>query len=190
YLQLVTDRLVDHLAYLVGEWSPEADDNYRAGFLAEPADEALRQMLTGIGVLSKSELAGERLFTAYDNRDQEDEHSCFSDNTHRDVIDNFGGIRNVYTGRYVRVDGSIVEGASLGAVVAQTDAELDTLIRDTIVNVETLVNDIHVPFDQAIIADEFRPVILDSVFGLMDLGDLFAEAAATLGLTINTALPE
>ena len=34
------------------------------------------------------------------SRDQEDEHSCFSDNTHRDAVTNAQGIQNVWLGTY------------------------------------------------------------------------------------------
>ncbi|MCC6617201.1 MAG: iron-regulated protein [Anaerolineae bacterium] len=190
YLRLVTDRLVEHLDYLVSEWDPTAEDNYRATFLALPPDDAISAILTGIGVLSKSELAGERMFTAYDNRDQEDEHSCFSDNTHRDIVNNFNGIRNVYSGHYTRVDGSVVEGTSLASVIEAVDPDLNATVLETLTNADTLVNSIPAPFDQAIVSDDSRPIILAAVFSLMDLGDLFAESASELGLTINTALPE
>ena len=95
---------------LTNEWSADVEDNYRAAFLALDTDEALTMMLTGIGVLSKAELGGERIFTAYDNQDQEDEHSCFADNTHRDIITNWIGITNVYFGRYQRIDGMLIDG--------------------------------------------------------------------------------
>jgi putative iron-regulated protein len=189
YLRIVTDALVGHLETLVAAWSPDVADNFRAEFLALPPDEALTAIMTGIGVLSKSELAGERMFTAYDNRDQEDEHSCFSDNTHRDIYNNFAGIRNVYLGSYTRLDGTVVSGTSLAEVVEEVDADLNTRIVDTLTTTETLVNSIHVPFDQAIIDEAHRPAVLDAVFSLMDLGDLFAQAASELGLTIDTALP-
>jgi putative iron-regulated protein len=189
YLRLVTDALIGHLAFLVESWSPDVTTNYRAEFLALPPDDTLTLLMTGIGVLSKSELSGERMFTAYDNRDQEDEHSCFSDNTHRDIINNFVGIRNVYLGSYTRLDGSVVEGVALADVIEAVDAELNETILETFDIAEGFILDIHVPFDQAISVEEYRPTVLDAVFALMDLGDLLAQGATELGLTINTALP-
>jgi putative iron-regulated protein len=147
-------------------------------------------MLTGMGVLSKSELAGERVFVAYDNQDQEDEHSCFSDNTHRDIITNAQGILNVYTGSYTRVDGSVVSGPSLADLVAELDAdlaaEMSVLAQTALATTQT----IHVPFDQAIVVADHRPAVLESVNALQDQGDKVAEVASLLGLAINTDLPE
>ena len=57
-------------------------------FLALPADEALTKIITGAGELSRGELAGERMNVAYEERSQEDEHSCFSDNTTNDLVAN------------------------------------------------------------------------------------------------------
>ena len=190
YLLTAADLLVGHLADLVAAWEPNAADNYRAAFLAQPADDAIQKMLTGMGVLSKSELAGERIFVAYDNQDQEDEHSCFSDNTHRDIINNAQGIVNVYTGSYTRVDGTTVSGASLADLVAALDTavatDMDALVETALASTQS----IYVPFDQAIVLAEHRPTVLESVNALQDQGDKVAEVASLLGLAINTDLPE
>ena len=44
------------------------------------------------------------------SQDQEDEHSCFSDNTHRDVVANARGIQNVWLGQYRRARRQRAEG--------------------------------------------------------------------------------
>ena len=87
--------------------------------------EALRRILFGMGSLSLGELAGERINVALLAHSQEDEHSCFSDNTHVDTEEDARGIQNIYKGVYQRVDGSKVEGASLSQLVAAKDADLD-----------------------------------------------------------------
>ena len=190
YLTIAADLLVAQLSELVEAWNPAGTDTYRTRFLALPAEQVLQKMLTGIGVLSKSELAGERIFTAYDNQDQEDEHSCFSDNTHRDIIANAQGIANVYLGRYVRPDGSVVEGPGLGDIVAAIDPDLNdeivTMLDTTLAHAQA----IHVPFDQAIVQPDTRPAVLETVYALQDQGDLFAQVAHELGIAIDTALPE
>ena len=190
YLLAAADLLVGHLNGLVAAWDPNVSDNYRAEFLAQPADEAIQKMLTGMGVLSKSELAGERIFVAYDNQDQEDEHSCFSDNTHRDIITNAQGILNVYSGSYTRVDGTVVSGASLADLVAELDADLAAEMAGLAETAVASTQTIHVPFDQAIVVAEHRPVVLESVNALQDQGDKLAEVASLLGVAINTSLPE
>ncbi|MBK8899595.1 MAG: hypothetical protein IPM53_00285 [Anaerolineaceae bacterium] len=190
YLLAAADLLVAHLGSLVDAWAPDVSGNYRAEFLAQPANDAIQKMLTGMGVLSKSELAGERMFVAYDNQDQEDEHSCFSDNTHRDVINNAQGILNVYTGSYTRVDGTVISGASLADLLARLDtavaAEMDTLAETALSSTQS----IHVPFDQAIVVADHRPAVLESVNALQDQGDKLAEVASLIGVAINTDLPE
>ena len=74
-------------------------------FLALAPDEALARIITGAGELSRGELAGERLTVAYEERSQEDEHSCFSDNTTADIIANARGVQSVLTGDYGSVSG-------------------------------------------------------------------------------------
>ena len=190
YLRTAADLLVEHMEEVTVAWAPDRAGNYRSAFEAMDPDEALRSMLVGIGVLSKSELAGERMFTAYDNQDQEDEHSCFSDNTHRDIIANARGIANVYEGRYLRTDGSVIDGPGLDDLLSSVDPELASALGALLAESLAMVDRIPVPFDQAIIDPGTRPVVLETVYVLQALGDRIAEAGTRLGLTINTALPE
>ncbi len=190
YLSLVAGLLVDNLAEVAAAWAPDVSGNYRAEFTAMDPNRALQNILTGTGVLSKSELAGERIFTAYDNQDQEDEHSCFSDNTHRDIITNTEGIAGVFSGSYTRIDGTSVEGPGLGDLLYAVDAdsadELGALIDRGLASVRA----IPVPFDRAIINPESRALVLEAVYALQAQGDKIAEVGTQLGLAINTALPE
>ncbi len=190
YLLIAGELLLENLQDMVDQWDPANDEGYRGALLSMASDEAITKILTGIGVLAKSELAGERMFVAWDNQDQEDEHSCFSDNTHRDIVTNFMGVNNVYTGSYTRIDGSVVQGASLADVFDAAAAELNAEMLDLLAMAESQVNAIPAPFDQAIIDAEPRELVFNSVLSLQDLGDKVVELAATLDLVIDTALPE
>src|SRR3546814_11607849 len=64
-----------------------------------------------------------------DLNDPEEEHDCFSDNTHNSHYYNQLGIRNVYLGSYTRVDGKTVAGASLSDLVKARDPKLDAEMR-------------------------------------------------------------
>ena len=72
-------------------------------FVDQEPQEALAAIITGIGELTRGELAGERMNVAYSERSQEDEHSCFSDNTTTDLLANELGIRD---GDHRRVPGA------------------------------------------------------------------------------------
>jgi putative iron-regulated protein len=189
YLTIAADLLVQHLSEVAAEWDHAVEDNYRAEFLALDPDEAVQRILTGMGVLAKSELSGERMFTAYDNQDQEDEHSCFSDNTHRDIITNLMGIENIYYGTYTRIDGTVMSGTGFQDVVALVDSSLNESALQLLTTADEQVNAISVPFDQAIIHPSSRPAVLEAVFTLQDLGDMLAEIAIAMDISINTALP-
>jgi putative iron-regulated protein len=190
YLRVAAEMLVDDLEGVVESWDPANPDSYRAELAALPADQGVQRMLVGVGVLSKSELAGERIFTAYDNQDQEDEHSCFSDNTHRDIALNAEGISNVIRGAYVRADGTLIEGPGLDDLLEAVNpgeaAELSSLLDRSLLAVAA----IPAPFDRAIVDPASRPLVLEAVYALQDQGDKIAEVGTLLGLTINTALPE
>src|SRR5688572_4021158 len=129
YLQLVTELLVADLELMALDWSPKSS-GYRVRFLEQDPHNALRGMFFGMGSLSLGELAGERMNAALLAGAQEDEHSCFSDNTHMDIESNLRGIRNVYLGEYTRVDGSVVSGPGLSALVRAESEQLDQKLRD------------------------------------------------------------
>lgn len=150
YLAAVSDLLLDHLQMLVDAWDPASDDNYRAEFLALEPAEALGKLMSGMIILSGFETGGERLQAALLAKDQEEEHSCFSDNTHRDMVQDVQGVRNVWTGEYTRTDGSEVSGTSLREVIAAGDADVAARISSRIDQSLELAGDLQRPFDQEI----------------------------------------
>lgn len=103
------------------QWSSDVKGNYREELLNDSADNGLRKMLFGMGSLSLGELAGERMKVALEANSTEDEHDCFSDNTHNSHYYNEQGIYNVYTGLYKREDGTLLSGPSIADLVAQKD---------------------------------------------------------------------
>ncbi|MBL4669240.1 MAG: hypothetical protein JKY30_08260 [Flavobacteriales bacterium] len=190
YLNAVAELLVDHLDLMVSEWEPNNSSNYRTAFLALPNNTVLEYILTAIGTLSKSELAGERMFTALSNQDQEDEHSCFSDNTHRDIILNAQGIRNVYLGSYTRTDASIVSGTSIKDLINQVNSTLEGELTILSAASITLNNAIPVPFDYALTQESVggSGPVMNAIYNLQYQGDKISEVATALGLTISTTL--
>ncbi|MEM8657659.1 MAG: imelysin family protein [Pseudomonadota bacterium] len=123
YLKAATDLLVSDLEWMAAQWTTEGEA--RATLMANE-DAGLAAILTGMGSLSYGEQAGERMRLGLMLNDPEEEHDCFSDNTHNSHFYDGMGIQNVYLGEYVRVDGSLVSGASLSDMVAAVDADLDT----------------------------------------------------------------
>ncbi len=128
YLTVVTDLLITDLEAMVAEWQP-GQDNYRAELAADSVENGLRKMLFGMGSLSLGELAGERMKVALAAHSPEDEHDCFSDNTHFSHFYNGKGIENVYLGEYQRVNGDTVSGPSLSDLVAASEPQLDEALK-------------------------------------------------------------
>jgi len=126
FLKAVTDLLVTDLEEMVGNWKKDGaarksvEEDPKAGLIA---------MLTGLGSLSYGELAGERMKLGLMLHDPEEEHDCFSDNTHNSHYYDQIGIRNVYLGSYTRIDGKTVSGASLSDLVKARDPKLDAEVR-------------------------------------------------------------
>lgn len=134
YLATASDLLVDDLAWMAEQWAPGGEA--RAQLEAKGPDGAVATILTGIGSLSYGELAGERMKLGLLLHDPEEEHDCFSDNTHESHYYDVAGIRAVYFGSYTRVDGSEVSGPSVAdlvaakapALAAETEAKLDATL--------------------------------------------------------------
>jgi len=127
YLRASVDLLVANLQEMVDNW--KADGAARKHLERQSGNQALGSMLTGLGSLSYGELAGERMKLGLMLNDPEEEHDCFSDNTHNSHYYDQIGMRNVYLGRYERVDGTAVQGSSLADLVKATDPALDAEMR-------------------------------------------------------------
>jgi putative iron-regulated protein len=125
YLVAASDLLIADLEEMVGNW--RADGAARAA-LMENDEAGLAAILTGMGSLSYGELAGERMRLGLLLNDPEEEHDCFADNTHNSHYFDQIGIRNVYTGTYRRIDGTVVAGPSVSDIVAAVDPALDAEI--------------------------------------------------------------
>lgn len=95
---------------------------------AQAAEGGVDVILTGMGSLSYGEQAGERMRLGLMLNDPKEEHDCFSDNTHNSHVHDGLGIRNVYHGRYVRTDGTVVEGPFVSDLVAEADPEVDAAL--------------------------------------------------------------
>jgi putative iron-regulated protein len=128
YLAAATDLLVADLEEMVANWG--ADGEARKGLVEGDPKAGISTILTGMGSLSYGELAGERMKLGLLLHDPEEEHDCFSDNTHISHLYDAVGIRNVYHGSYTRVDGSKVEGPSVSDLVKEADAAIDTELSD------------------------------------------------------------
>ncbi len=119
YLKSATDLLVADLEEMAASWKAGGaarDDLFAVGPVA-----GVSRIVTGIGSLSYGEMAGQRLKLGLILHDPEEEHDCFSDNTHNSHYYDQLGIISVFDGVYARKDGSRIAGASLKDFLAASD---------------------------------------------------------------------
>ncbi|QNN55413.1 iron-regulated protein [Diaphorobacter ruginosibacter] len=184
YLQVVTELLLDDLNGLVKAWTP-GPKSYRNKFDAGGM-ESVRKIIVGLGSLSRGELAGERMEVPLNSQDQEDEHSCFSDNTHRDMVTNALGIQNVWLGRYKRRDGSLLKVAGVADLVTARNAALATRTSEQIAKTVAATEAIQAPFDREIIGGADAPGrkrIQAAVDSATEQSKLLVQAANAIGIT-------
>ncbi|WP_196889917.1 imelysin family protein [Aureivirga sp. CE67] len=177
YLNICAELIVDHLQLMLDEWKDGGA--YRTTFIAMDKDKAIDNVIASIAELSKSELAGERMQVALTNHDQEDEHSCFSDNTHNDIILNYQGIKNVFYGNYEGIN-----GGSLYDLLNQKNPTLASEIQTLISETDTAVEAISNPFDYAISSEAptENAKVQAAIDKLKALGDQFTAAQAAYKL--------
>jgi putative iron-regulated protein len=190
YLLLTTDLLLSDLQNLVNTWN--VGGTYRT--VIENLDEntALQQLINGAFFIAGDELSSERMIAPVDSTDgidnsgQEDEHSCFSDNTNRDVFANAKGVNNVIFGEY-----GTISGASFYDLVAQQDSVQAQRLLEAANNSMAKVNVIgnnSMPFDFLITQESSdNPVgpVMQSVQALKELADEISASAATIGINLQ-----
>jgi putative iron-regulated protein len=182
YLRLTTQRLLTDLRSVQEPWAPRGGA-YRKAFLADP-DKALTNILRGVGTLNSHELAGERMAVALDSKEQEDEHSCFSDNTNADVVNDLKGIRMVYMGA---ADGG--GGADgLDALVREVDPDLARALRARTAATVAAAGRYPATFERMIAApvgSAEHKALADSIASIEAQGTELAKAAKALDVKVN-----
>lgn len=147
YLLEICQLLCEDLARVTNAWR-DIPDAHRQRFLSG-GDASLRAMFIGPALLSGFEMSGERLAVALETRDQEEEHSCFSDTTDGDFQANIAGIAFVLRGPS--------PGSGLIDLVGEVDGARAKELADALTAAERAVAAIARPFDAAIRAPDGSP---------------------------------
>ncbi|MEC7761186.1 MAG: imelysin family protein [Pseudomonadota bacterium] len=187
YLEAAMDLLISDLEEMVAAWSEGGEA--REAVMANE-DQGIIAILTGMGSLSYGEQAGERMRLGLMLNDPEEEHDCFSDNTHRSHYNDGLGVQNVYLGSYTRVDGSVVEGPSVTDLVAESNPALDEEMKtklETTMTAMTAMSDAAesgFSYDMMLEAgnEDGEKLIMDAVNGLIDQTATIERIVADLGL--------
>lgn len=199
YLNAAADKLVTDIDVVTNAWADKVEGNkglYRAALLGQlkgkqaskniAGDEALRNIFAGMGMFIKSELANERIAVAVLTPSEEDEHSCFSDNTHRDIAQNFKGFKNVLMGEYLdkKIGPSPFDALSKEQQKAVLKLIDDIEARIAVVD-KTARTSMH--FDYQIMPENKDSVknIVALKNQLRKLGDKMVEIAAAFNVSLN-----
>lgn len=137
YLKAASTLLISDLEEMVAAWAPEGEATKA---VTADTKTGIRAILTGMGSLSYGELAGERMKLGLLLHDPEEEHDCFSDNTHASHLNDAIGIQSAYTGEYTRIDGTAMTGPSVSELVAAKDAALDQEVKSKLAATVSAMN--------------------------------------------------
>ncbi|MEO0438107.1 MAG: imelysin family protein [Pseudomonadota bacterium] len=211
YLQVAAEKLIEDLEGVRDGWLDGVEGNYRDQFTSfadtSEAIQRLTEILTGMGTLSEGELAGERMQIAFSSNSQEDEHSCFSDNTHRDIVLNARGISNSFYGIYAGYDSDLdgiddettraVDGFGFDDYAAELAVEeltaisdeLDTRLQATATNADSIDAAARngQPFD-VLIQDENRTSdnpVAQTILSLNSQSSSIADLAEQLAIDVQ-----
>lgn len=154
YLKSVSSLLVADLKEMANSWMESGES--KLALLSKGEMGGLETMLTGMGSLAYGELAGERIKLGLMLHDPEEEHDCFSDNTHWSHYYDAKGIKNVYLGQYETINGNLVTGESLSDLVSQVSPALDNEMKAKLLATESAMQTM---VDQAIKGNTFDVLI-------------------------------
>jgi putative iron-regulated protein len=188
YLAAASDLLIADLEEMAANW--KAGGAARLAVADRGVAGGLSTILTGMGSLSYGELAGERMKLGLLLGDPEEEHDCFSDNTHNSHLYDAVGIRSAYTGTYTRPDGSVISGPSLADLLAEKDPaiarELSADLDATVAAMEAMAERAETveAYDQMIAVgnDEGNAAVQAAIDGLITQTRSIERAIAALGL--------
>jgi putative iron-regulated protein len=192
YLTVATQILVQDLQDMAGQWG--ADGAARKDVIAKGPDGGLATILTGIGSLSYGELAGERMKLGLILHDPEEEHDCFSDNTHNSHFYNQVGMVALYTGTYTRTDGTKLDGPGLAAYATakapEAAARVEQAMADTSAKMGVMketADSGKMAYDQMIGPDnaEGNKIVDDIVTALVAQTRAVEGLVSALGLSIS-----
>ncbi len=192
YLLAATDLLIDDLKEMVVSWAPGGAA--RADIEAKSGPEVLGTILTGLGSLSYGELAGERIKLGLILHDPEEEHDCFSDNTHNSHYYDQVGMLALFNGTYKRTNGVMVQGPSLAdyATKMASDAQADvkSAMSATLAKMQVMKDTADsgkMAYDQMIGEGEVagNQIIQEVVDGLVAQTRSIEKLVAALNLKIN-----
>jgi putative iron-regulated protein len=207
FLQLVTDKLIDDLTEVRDGFAEGS--SYRAAFAEvtdlDTAKRRFLEILTGMGTLSEGELGGERMQIALAANSQEDEHSCFSDNTHRDILLNAEGIAHLFRGEYPGYDSDLdgtvdvttnaVDGYGIDDYLnavgqSQLAGEIEAALQTTAGHLEQIDANAKngIPFDNQIV-DPTAPVAMPIIEGIRSLNTQ-AQRLARIALELELGTVE
>jgi putative iron-regulated protein len=129
---------------------------------------------------------------ALEAQSPEDEHDCFSDNTHFSHFYNAQGVSNVYLGQYTRLDGSQVKAVGLTHLVEKKNAELDSSMKAALENTKSKLQvmvdaaeaEKPMKFDQMIAPGNAmgEAIVLNSIQALVAQTEIIAKVAGGLGI--------
>jgi putative iron-regulated protein len=188
YLAAASDLLIADLEEMAANW--KVGGAARLAVADRGVAGGLSTILTGMGSLSYGELAGERMKLGLMLGDPEEEHDCFSDNTHNSHLYDAVGIRSAYTGTYTRPDGSVISGPSLADLLAEKDPaiarELSADLDATVAAMEAMAEraDTVEAYDQMIAVgnDEGNAAVQAAIDGLITQTRSIERAIAALDL--------
>ena len=190
YLKSASQLLIDDLTTMVEAW--KVGGPARKAITDQNDNQQLQVILTGLGSLSYGELAGERMKLGVLLHDPEEEHDCFSDNTHNSHYYDQVGMISIWNGNY---EGATpVKGASIAELARAKNPEAAKRVDDAMATALAKLKAIKdkadsgdMAYDQMLAAgnDAGNKMILDAVDALVAQARAIEGVVAALKLQIK-----
>ena len=213
YLKAAANKIIADLETVKSAWETTVTGNcsatypadasgcYRAALLGEltgadagnniDATTALKAIMTGMGTFVSSELSAERISASVDTASEEDEHSCFSDNTHRDIAQDVKGFVNTLKGQYTALNpANSIDASTTTSLYDLVSAETRTEIDTALASIDTKVGEIDAlaatkHFDYQIIPGTDADRIKALASELVTTGNMMVDVGSDVGISLN-----
>lgn len=189
YLVTATEVLRFHLVAVADAWNPFNYDGAPGEFFLRRPSRIIRSILRGLSAMGGRELASERLAAALRSGSQEDEHSCFSDTTHNDLVANMEGLESILFGTFANESGKVdIAEPGMIDLIASADQGIAADAAKRFRTAQSLIAAIPTPFDQSIVAPEDsaeRKAIEDAIAALWEFVYTLSDAEEIMELSIR-----
>ncbi|MBS1634333.1 MAG: peptidase M75 [Bacteroidetes bacterium] len=177
FLLALADNLKTLTHSVKSSWDASASGNYSSKFTSAgsgsseyPTIRSAYEEVTNAAIDICDEVANEKIQTPFSAHDASLEESPYAKNSFTDFINNIKSVQNIYLGRYT-TDGVTTDGKGLEDLIKGNNLSMDGQIKTKLNNALNALNNIPVPFGEAVTQSQYYTQVANAQTAINDLKD-------------------